>query len=87
MSGNLSLLTVIFIMCYFIKKGENNAVTKITRAHADYFTDVCQNCLEYGAKPEQGDCKCEPQSTSAGTGSFFLRDRSHCTDEDVVMSK
>jgi len=87
MSGNLSLLTVIFILCYFIKKGETNAVTKITRAHVDYFTNVCQNCHEYGAKPEEGICKCEPQSIPAAMGSLFLRDRSHCTDEKVVMGK
>jgi len=87
MSGNLFLLAVVFIMCYFINKGENYAVTKITRAQRDYFTDVCQNCHEYGAEPGQGICKCEPKSISAGSNSLFLRNQGHCVDEDVIMSK
>ena len=87
MSGNLSLLKVLFIMCYFIKKGESYAVTKITRAHRDYFTDVCQNCRKYGAKQEQGICKCEPKSSSAGSGSLFLRNQSYCIDEEVIVGK
>ena len=90
MSGDLYLLTVLFIMCYFIKKGEcsdNYAVTTITRAHRDYFKDVCQNCYKYGAEPEQGICKCEPQLSSAGMGSVFLPDQSYCKDEKDLVSK
>ena len=76
-------------MCYFIEKGENYAVTKITRAHRDYFTNVCQNCFDYGARSAQGKliCECKPQSSSAGTSSLFLRNRSHCIDENVIMGK
>ena len=87
MFGNLSFLTVLFIMCYFIKKGENYAVTTITRAHVDYFTDVCQNCYNYGAEPERGICKCEPQSSTAGMGSVFPRNQSNCIDDQDFMSK
>ena len=83
MSGNLSLLTVLFIMCYFIKKGENDTVTTITRAHEDYFTDVCKNCHKYGATAQQGICKCKP----AGMGSVFLPDQSYCKDERDLWSK
>ena len=89
MSGNLSLLTVLFIMCYFIKKGENYDVTTITRAHFDYFTDVCQNCYEYGAtRVQQGNCKCEEKLSTAG-GSVFLRDQSklNCKDHKELMGK
>ena len=87
MSGNLSLLTVLFIMCYFIKKGGNHTLTSITRAHIDYFTNVCQDCYKYGAETERGACKCEPQSTTAGMGSVFLEDQSYCKDEKDLMSK
>ena len=87
MFGNLSLLTALFIMCYFIEKGENYAVTKITRAYRDYFTDVCPNCYKYGARAEQGICKCEPKVSSAGLGSLFLGNQSHCMDDDYLMSK
>ena len=82
MSGNLSLLTVLFIMCYFIKKGGNYAVTTITRSRAqeDYFTDVCENCYEYRAESDRGVCKCT-------AGSLFLRDQSNCIDEEDFMSK
>jgi len=73
-------------MCYFIKKGENYAVTKITRAQRDYFTDVCQNCHEYGAEPGQGICRCEPKSISAGSNSLFLRNQGYCVDENVIMT-
>ena len=86
MFSNLPLLTVLFIMCYFTK-GENYAVTTITRAHRDYFTDVCKNCYQYGAKREQGICKCEPQPNTAGMGSVFLRDQSYCKDEKDLVSK
>ena len=86
MSGNLSLLAVLFTVCYFIKKGENYYVTTITRAHFDYFTDVCQNCYKYGAKREKGICKCE-QSSTAGMGSVFLPDQSYCKDDEVLKSK
>ena len=93
MSGNLSLLTVLFIMCYFIKKGGNYAVTTITRAREDYFKlkDVSQDCLKYGATREQhGICKCEPTSSTAG-GSVFLRDQSklklNCKDDREFMGK
>ena len=74
-------------MCYFIKKGRNYAVTTITRAHIDYFTDECQNCYEYGAREEQGVCKCEPQSITPGMGSVFLRNQSYCTDHKELMCK
>ena len=88
MSSNLSLLTVLFIMCYFIKpRGGNYAVTKITRAHRDYFTDVCGNCSKYGAEPEQGICKCQPTLSSAGVGSLFLRNQGYCVNEDDIMGK
>ena len=86
MFSNLPLLTVLFIMCYFTK-GENYAVTTITRAHRDYFTNVCQNCHKYGAEPEGVICKCKPQSTTAGMGSVFLQDQSNCKDEEKLMSK
>lgn len=85
MSGNLSLLTVLFIMCYFIKKGRNYAVTTITRGQRDYFTDVCKNCYKYGAVLEQGICKCKPTSSTAGLGSLFLRYERHCKNEDDLM--
>ena len=74
-------------MCYFIKKSGNYAVTTITRAHVDYFTDVCKNCYKYGAETERDICKCEPQSITAGMGSLFLGDQSKCTDEKDLMSK
>ena len=89
MSGNLYLLTVLFSMCYFIKKGGNYAVTTITRARIDSFTDVCRNCYEYGAKLEkQGICKCEEKSNSAD-GSVFLRDQSklNCKDQRDFIGK
>ena len=74
-------------MCYFIKRGGNYAVTKLTRAHSDYFTDVCQNCYKYGAEPEQGICKCEPKSSKEDSGSLFLRNQRHCFDGDAIASK
>ena len=74
-------------MCYFIKKGGNYAVTTITRAHFDCFTDVCQDCYKYGAETERGICKCEPKSTTLDMGSVFLRDQRKCIDEIDLMSK
>ena len=83
MSGNLSLLTVLFIMCYFIKKGRNDVVyTEITRkSEGDYFKDVCKNCFKYGAEPSEGVCKCEAPR------SLFLRSEKCCIREDIFMRK
>lgn len=83
MSSNLSLLTVLFILCYFIKKGRNVVVyTTITRdSNGDYFTNVCNNCYKYGAALDQGVCKCESQS------SLFLRSEKRCSREDKFLCK
>ena len=83
MSGNLSLLTVLFIMCYFIKKGGNVVYTTITRhSDGDYFTDVCSNCLEYGAEPiQQSLCRCKSSRL------LFLGSEKHCIDESEFMRK
>ena len=91
MSGNISLLTVVFIVCYFIAKGRNEVVyTTITRdLNKDYFTNPwgCKDCYEYGAVQEQGQsgrvCRCEDLIK----GSLFLRSEKHCTDEGKFRCK
>ena len=86
MSGNLSLLTVLFIMCYFIKKGRNVVVnTSIARdsTYGDYFTNVCNNCYKYGAALmiSQGICRCESPN------SLFVRSVKRCISEEQFMRK
>ena len=83
MSGNLSLLTVLFIMCYFVKKSRNVVrYTELTRdSSGDYFTNVCKNCYEYGATLNQGVCRCESPR------SLFLRFEKHCEREAAFVSK
>ena len=84
MSGNIPLLTVVFVACYFIAKGRNEVVNStITRdLKKDCFTNPwpCKNCSEYGAvQLEQDVCKCEK--------SLFLRSEKNCTQEDKFMCK
>ena len=83
MSGNLSLLTVLFIMCYFVKKSRNVVrYTELTRdSNGDYFTNVCKNCYEYGAILNQGVCKCESPT------SLFLRSEKRCVLEGEFKGK
>ena len=84
MCGNLSLLTVLFIMCYFIKKSRNVVVdTEIIRdSNGDYFDDLCEdNCLKYGAVVHQGFCRCESPK------SLFLRSENRCISENKFLSK
>lgn len=88
MPWNLSLLTVLFNVCYFITKGRNEVVyTTITRALSrDYFTNDCKNCYEYGAVEDESVCKCE-ESINTSSGSLFLRSEKHCKFENEFVGK
>ena len=90
MCGNISLLTGLCVVWFFITKTRGDvALTNLTRGYHDTFTNLFCNCSDYGAKQEfSGNanvCKC--QSGPKQSGSLFLRSKRSCTYGSELMGK